>query len=65
MYPVHFPCGVLHDIKEFRLNYTQRYASFGTGSSKQNARTTNAREYYVSTYEQDWTDTKLRQWRAK
>ena len=29
------------------LNYTQRFATFGTGSSKKNARTTNA------TYEQD------------
>ena len=37
-------------IKEIRLNYTQRYASFGTGSRKQNASTTNARTYYVSTY---------------
>ena len=37
-------------IKEFRLHYAQRYASFGTGSSKKNACTTNVRAYYVSTY---------------
>ena len=35
------------------LNYAQRYASFETGSSKKNARTTNACTYYVSTYDQD------------
>ena len=27
--------------KEFGLNYTQRYASFGTGSSENNARTSD------------------------
>ena len=32
---------------------TQWYASFGTGSTKQNTCTTNARAYYVSTYQQD------------
>ena len=36
-------------IMELRttINYTQRYASFGTESSEQNARITNARTYYV------------------
>ena len=42
-------------LKEFRLKYTQRYASFGNGSSEKNAGTasTNACAYDISTYEQD------------
>ena len=31
-------------------NYTQRYASFGTGSSEKNVHTTNACAHYVLTY---------------
>ena len=42
-------------IKEFGLNYTQVYGSFGTGSSENNARNyTNARKYILSTYDQDY-----------
>ena len=46
-------------IKEFRLNYKQWYDSFGTGSSKKNARTTNVRAHYVSTYEHDTVLTRV------
>ena len=40
-------------FKEFMLNNTQQYASFGTGSSQNNACITNACTYNVSTYKHD------------